>query len=190
MDFCKGRLTEHVHFQHQIFLYLRPEREIEINFFNMQILRKTLFAVCISMLSAGLFAQSVDDVGAKFNEGLEAMKAKQYATAVTAFEAAIKLANTVGAGASDLKDNSMKQLVDAYYRNGVTMYKSKKYDGAVAEFDKGIKMAKQTGDSEMEEKLVVVSAKVLSSKGLSLIKDNDLDGAWVLFGRSEAIIIR
>lgn len=150
-------------------------------------LKKLLFSFVIVMLSVGLYAQSVDDVGASYNEGNEAMKAKQYAAAVTAYEAAIKLADGAGAEAADLKQSSEKQLVNAYYRNGITLYKSKKYDASIAEFKKSYDLAEQRGDSEMTDKLTVITAKVLSSKGMSQIKKKDLDGAYATFDEAHAV---
>ena len=136
--------------------------------------KKVIFAFATVLLIVNLNAQSVDDVGAKYNEGNEALKAKQYASAVAAYESAIKLADGAGGEADELKDNSEKQLVNAYYRNGITLYKSKKYDASVAEFNKSSALAEKRGDTEMTDKLTVITAKVLSSKGMSQIKKKDV----------------
>ena len=52
----------------------------------MKIINKSLLIIGVVFLSMGMFAQSVEDAGAKYNEGNEAMKAKQYITAVAAFD--------------------------------------------------------------------------------------------------------
>ncbi len=153
----------------------------------MSFTRRISAGIFIIMLSFGLYAQSIDDVGAKLNEGNEAMKAKQYAKAITAYEAAIKMSGTVGAEADALKESSQQQLVNAYYRNGITLYKSKNYESSVANLNNGRKMAAEIGDTDMEDKLTVVTAKVLSSKGMSLIKDNDLDGAYQAFDEAHKV---
>lgn len=153
----------------------------------MNMMKKVLFAGVMIMLSAGLYAQSIDEVGAKYNEGNEAMKAKDYAKAVTAYEAAIKLASNVGSEADELKASSEKQLENAYYRNGITLYKSKKYDASVAQFTMSKELAKKSGDTEMEDKLTVITAKVLSSKGMSQIKSKDLNGAMASFDEAHAV---
>ncbi|MEJ2596282.1 MAG: hypothetical protein P8100_14420, partial [bacterium] len=153
----------------------------------MSFTRRISAGIFIIMLSFGLYAQSIDDVGAKLNEGNEAMKAKQYAKAITAYEAAIKMSGTVGAEADALKESSQQQLVNAYYRNGITLYKSKNYESSVANLNNGRKLAGEIGDTDMENKLTVVTAKVLSSKGMSLIKDNDLDGAYQAFDEAHQV---
>jgi tetratricopeptide (TPR) repeat protein len=148
---------------------------------------RTLLAITVVFLSMGLFAQSVEDAGAKYNEGNEAMKAKQYSTAVSAYEDALKMAEAAGPDAADLQGNIEKQLMQAYYRNGISKYKGKKYDDAVAEMNKSKVLADQLGDADMSDKLSVTTAKVLSSKGMSQIKAKDLDGAYATFDEAHAI---
>jgi tetratricopeptide (TPR) repeat protein len=148
---------------------------------------KSLLAIAIVFLTVGMFAQSVEDAGAKYNEGNEAMKAKQYSTAVTAFEDALKMANAAGPEAADLSGNIEKQLMNAYYRNGISKYKAKKYDASVAEMNKSLGIANEIGDADMANKLTVTMAKILSSKGMSQIKKNDLDGAYATFDEAHNI---
>ena len=153
----------------------------------MKIINKSLLIIGVVFLSMGMFAQSVEDAGAKYNEGNEAMKAKQYITAVAAFEEALKMADAAGPDAADLHANIEEQLMNAYYRNGISKYKSKKYDASVAELDKSLGVANKIGDTKMSDKLVVVMAKVLSSKGMSQIKKKDLDGAYATFEEAHKV---
>ena len=153
----------------------------------MNMMKKVLIAGVMFMLSAGLYAQSIDQVGAKYNEGNEAMKAKSYDEAVKAYESALKLANSVGGEADELKGNIETQLENAYYRNGISLYKSKKYDASVAQFNKSKALAVKGGDAEMQDKLTVITAKVLSSKGMSQINDKDYDGAMASFDEAHRV---
>ena len=153
----------------------------------MNLFRRIAFTFLVGRIAEGSYAQSVDDVGAKLNEGNDAMMAKQYAKAVAAYESAIKLAASAGSGADELKKNSEKQLVDAYYRNGISLYKAKKYDASVSELKKSLDMAKKVGDNDKIESVPVVMAKVLSAKGMSLIKDNNLDAAYSAFDEAHKV---
>jgi tetratricopeptide (TPR) repeat protein len=148
---------------------------------------KSLLAIAVVLLSMGLFAQSVEDAGAKYNEGNEAMKAKQYSTAVSAFENALKMAKAAGPDAAELEGNIEKQLMNAYYRNGISKYKAKKYDESVAQMKKSLAIANEMGDTDMADKLTVTMAKVLSSKGMSQIKKNDLDAAYAAFDEAHKV---
>ena len=85
-------------------------------------LNKSLMIIGLVVLSLGMFAQTVEEAGAKYNEGNEQMKAKNYSGAVTTFEAALKLADGAGPDADELKGNIEAQLENAYYRNGITKF--------------------------------------------------------------------
>lgn len=151
-------------------------------------LKKSLMIIGLVVLSLGMFAQTVEEAGAKYNEGNEQMKAKNYSGAVTTFEAALKLADGAGPDADELKGNIEAQLENAYYRNGITKYKAKKYDGSIAEFEKSYALAEKGGDTKMLSKLNVIMAKVRSSKGLSLLKDGDLDNAYAEFEIAQEVV--
>lgn len=153
----------------------------------MRIMKRSIMIIALAFLTIGLFAQTVEEAGAKYNEGAEQMKAKDYSTAVTTLEEAMKLANGAGPEADDLKGNIEKQLTNAYYRNGISKYKAKKYDEAVGEFEKSYALAGERGDTDMQNKQTVIIAKVLSSKGMSLIKKKDLDGAYAVFDEAHEV---
>lgn len=131
-----------------------------------------------AFLSLGMFAQSIEDAGTKYNEGNEAMKAKQYASAVTAYEEALDIAKAVGFEADELKGNIEKQLMSAYYKNGLVNYKGRKYDVAIANLEKSLVLSKEQGNTEMQNKTITYIAKVRSTKGNSLLKAGKLDEAF------------
>lgn len=153
----------------------------------MKMLKKSFMIVGLVVLSLGVFAQSVEDAGLQYNEGNEQMKAKDYSGAVMSFEQALATAEAAGPDAADIKESIEKQLTNAYYRNGISKYKAKKYDASVGEFQKSYGLAEKTGDTEMQDKLTVIMAKVLSSKGMSQIKAKDLDGAYASFDEAHEV---
>jgi len=153
----------------------------------MKVLKKSLMLLGLIVLSLGMFAQSVEEAGSKYNEGNEQMKAKDYSGAVTSFEAALKMAKGAGADGEELKGNIEQQLMNAYYRNGISKYKAKKYDASIDQLKKSKGVAKELGDSNMENKLTEVMAKILSSEGLSELKDNNLDAAYATFDEAHSV---
>ncbi len=126
----------------------------------------------------GLFAQSVEEAGAKYNDANTALKEKQYANAVSLYEEALKTADAAGPDAADLKGNIEKQLMSAYYKNGLTLYKGRKYDLAIGNLEKSYALAGQLGDDAMTKKNVTYIARVRSTKGNSLVKEGKLDEAY------------
>jgi len=142
--------------------------------------KKSLLIIGLTIFTMGLFAQSVEEAGAKYNEGNTAMKAKKYSAAVASYEAALKMAKA-SPDAGDLTGNIEKQLMSAYMKTGLSSYKKKDYDGAIAYLDKSYAIADQLGDAGTQKKLTEYIAKIRSSKGMSLIKDKKLDEAYAEF---------
>jgi len=144
----------------------------------MNMLKKSLLIIGLTILSVGIFAQSVDEVGAKYNEGNERYKAKEYVQAIEAYKAGIELAKQVGEDADDLKGSIETQLGNAYYKNGISLYKVKDFDGSIASLEKGYAVAKEIGDDKLLKKSISVIAQVRTKKGDALRKDKHLDEAY------------
>ena len=130
------------------------------------------------MLTVVVMAQSVEDAGAKYNEGNEFYKEKAYGSAVTSYEAALSIATDAGADAEDLKGSIETQLMNAYYKNGLTLYKGRKYDASIASLEKAYALSGQLGDDSMKSKTATYIAKVRSTKGSSLLKASKVDEAF------------
>ena len=144
----------------------------------MNMFKKSLLIIGLTILSVGIFAQSVNEVGAKYNEGNEKYKAKEYVQAVEAYKAGLELAKQVGEDADDLKGSIETQLGNAYYKNGISLYKAKDFDGSIASLEKGYAFAKEIGDDKLLQKSISVIAQVRTKKGDALRKDKRLDEAY------------
>ena len=132
----------------------------------------------LTLLSAGIFAQSVDDAGAKYNDGNTAFNDKDYAAAVTAYTEALNIAEQAGPDAADLQSKIEKQLTTSYLKQGLSIYKKKDYDGAVAVLEKGYEFAESVNDTKSVNKFVSVIAQIRSKKGDVLRTEGKLDDAF------------
>ncbi|MBC8320612.1 MAG: tetratricopeptide repeat protein, partial [Bacteroidetes bacterium] len=144
----------------------------------MSILKRILLIISIVMLTVVAMAQSVEDAGAKYNEGNAFFKEGAYGKAVTSYENALKIANSVGTDADALKGNIEKQLMNAYFKNGLLQYKGRKYDAAVAYLEKAYAISGRLDDESMKTSTSTYIAKVRSTKGNSLLKENKVDEAF------------
>lgn len=151
----------------------------------MNTFKRSLFILGLSIFTMGLFAQSVEEAGAKYNEGNTAMKEKKYSGAVASYEEALKIASSA-MDADDLKGNIEKQLMTAYMKNGLSLYKKKSYDESLAQLDKSAALADQLGDATTAKKVFEYKAKIGSSKGLSLVKAKKYDEAMAVFNEVHA----
>ena len=129
------------------------------------------------MFTFVVMAQSIEEVGAKYNEGNGLYKEKDYTNAIASYESGIELANEVGFEADDLKGTMQTQLMNAYYKNG-TQYKKIGLDAAIASLEKAYALSKQLGDDAMTSKSAKTTAKLRSGKGNSLLKKNKVEEAF------------
>lgn len=144
----------------------------------MSLLRKSLLFVGMVFFTFSVMAQSVEDAGAKYNEGNEFYKEKDYASAIASYESALGIANEVGADAADIKGSIEKQLLNSYYGDAKAKYKKGKYDESIALFEKTHTLAEQLGDAKKSKNSKSYIAKVRTSKGTSLLKKNKVDEAF------------
>lgn len=154
----------------------------------MSILKRSILLASMVMLTVGVMAQSVEEAGAKYNEGNEFYKEKDYSNAVTSYEAALNIANEAGVDANDLKGSIQKQLMNAYYKNGLAKYKGRKFDAAIAFLEKGYAYADKLSDASMKKKTSTYIAKVRTSKGNSLLKSSKINEAFAEYEMATEIL--
>ncbi len=143
-----------------------------------------MLLVGLLVMAFSITAQTVADAGSLYNEGNTYYKDKDYKGAVTAYESALKMTESIGADAVDLQLKIEAQLAKAYYANASTKFTNKKYDDAIAGYKKTAEFATKIGDSDLAKKSTGNVAKVHSSKGAALLKENKLDEALVEFDKS------
>ncbi len=153
----------------------------------MSFSKRSLLLLTIIFLSGGLFAQSVNEAGAKYNEGNENYKAKDYAAAAASYEEALKIAKEVGPDAADIKSSIEKQLVNAYMKNGLKLYKSKDYDASIASLEKSYELAQSIGDTDTSKKLKIYISKIRVANGNSMLKDNNTNDAFAEYKMASEI---
>jgi len=152
----------------------------------MKTLKKVFLLFTIGLLSFNINAQDINAAGEAFNDGNQAIKAKDYAGAVTFYESSLDECQMVGTDAAELQTKVEAQLTKAYYYNAQTLYKKKKFDASVAEFNKAIEAADVSGDAKTKGKAQNFIPKVYSSQGMGLVKAKDYDGAITFFNQAFA----
>ncbi len=144
----------------------------------MNMLRKSLLLIGLCLFTTGIFAQSVADAGAKYNDGNTAFNDKDYAAAITAYSEALDMAKQAGPDAADLQNKIEKQFTSSYLKQGLSIYKKKDYDGAIAVLEKGYAFAGELNDTKSVKKFASVIAQVRSKKGDALRTEGNLDEAY------------
>lgn len=149
----------------------------------MKNLKKVLILLFIGLVSFN-YAQDINAAAEAFNNGNEAIKAKNFAGAVGFYESSLDECNMIGTDAAELQGKVEAQLTKAYYYNAQILYKKKKFDASVAEFNKAIEAAAVSKDTKTAGKAKNFIPKVYASQGLSLVGDKKYDESLVIFEKA------
>ena len=129
------------------------------------------------MFTFVVMAQSIEEVGAEYNDGNSFYKEKDYTNAITSYEAGIELANDVGFEADDLKGKMETQLMNAYYKNGL-QYKKIGLGAAIASLEEAYALSGELSDDAMKNKSASVISKLRAAKGNSFLKKDKIEEAF------------
>jgi tetratricopeptide (TPR) repeat protein len=140
-------------------------------------LKKSLLMIGLIIFSAGIFAQSVVDAGAKYNDGNNAYNEKNYAGAIEMYSEALTIAKQAGPEAEELKGKIETQLTNSYLKQGASSYK-KDLDGALITLDKGYAFAKELNDTKSVKKFASTIAQLRTKKGDDLRDEGKYDDAY------------
>lgn len=139
----------------------------------MKITLLVLFIGLISFASG----QDLNAAGAKYNEGLELDKAKNYKGAIEAWKESVSICNAIGFDADELKKTVQDKLGYTYFKEGITQYKKKSFESAVTNLKNAVKVANEVGDTKTAKQASTYIPKIYSTMGLTLLAKKDYDGA-------------
>lgn len=151
---------------------------------------KFLFAATLAiglfMTSTSLQAQTLDEIGTAYNSAIELSKT-DLSGAVTGMVSVADMCDKLGADADAIKANAVKVIPDWQYSIANGFLKDKNFDLAIPAFEKTIELASRFNDNDVKEKASNQLPKVLFSKGNTLSKADDFDGAISYFDRAIAM---
>jgi len=148
---------------------------------------KTLVTLVLVTFSFSVFAQDINQAGEIFNEGNQAVKNADYATAIQKYEESIKVASALGAEGEQIVNGAKAQIPTLYYKIGAADYKAKKIDKAIDEFNNAIKYGNEYGDTETVQKSEQIIPKLYYAKGNALYKEKKYDEALAMFKQSNEL---
>jgi len=146
--------------------------------------RRIVTLLAVLFMAVTVSAQSVEAVGQKYNEGIELVKAKNYAQAIPALKEAISLGEKAGDAAASMVESAKSALISSYLKQGITLYKKKDFEKALKVLEEGKKVAEQYGDSKSAKKFGSVIPQVLYGYGNYFLKQKKYDEAVAQFDKA------
>lgn len=114
---------------------------------------KLLLMTVASMFMVSSYAQTRDEIAAKYNSGGEALNTKNYAEAAKVFKEALDMVGTSDDDAAlEIEPTILSSLGDAHRMMGMTTAHAKDYDTALVDFEKAADYYKKGGNIMMQRK--------------------------------------
>jgi len=140
----------------------------------------------IISLSFNSIAQTLDEAGAAFNEGIQFTQGKKYTEAAAAYEKTIKICKQIGDDAIELELKAEQQLPITYYNMAKGLYEAKKYSDAIPVFEKAAKYADQMGETKTAGAARTYVAGIYTALGNSDLKKESYDSAIEKYNKALA----
>lgn len=139
--------------------------------------------VVAMLLTAGLSAQTLDEVNTKFNEAGAKLQAKDFAGAIPLLEQVVAEGAQVGAEAAETVTQAQKFLPLAYYQVGGSMAAQSKFDNAVAALTKARDLGELYGNVQVARGAGQMIGKVYFAQGASAYNSEDYAKAIEIFSK-------
>ena len=140
----------------------------------------------VALLAVG-FASAQGEIVTKFNEGAEAVKNKDYNSAITLFETVIdKGIDSEDATVLNCVSTAKKYLPTCYQNVGLAAASQKNYDKAIEYLTKAGEIAELYGNSTAKQKANMVLAKVYQVQGGEAFNAKDYTTAAAVFEKGYA----
>jgi tetratricopeptide (TPR) repeat protein len=142
-------------------------------------MKKIKIVAVIMMISVALgsVAQTLDDAGAAFNQGLQFTKDAKFAEAAASYEQTIKICKQVGDDGMELELKAEQQLPSTYFNLAKGLFDAKNYNEAIPNFEKSAQYADQMGETKTADASRTYLAGIYTSLGNADKKNEAFDQA-------------
>ena len=139
-----------------------------------------VFAVITNFLNA----QTLDEAGTAFNQGVQFGKELNYAEAAKAYEQTINICKQIGDEGMELQIKAEQQLPGTYFNLAKSQFEAKSFTDAIANFEKSARFADQMGETKTADASRTYLAGIYYSMGNADLKNDALDVAIEKYNKS------
>lgn len=141
-------------------------------------------AVVLTIFTFSLFAQDINEAGAVFNEGNQALKDGNFTLAIQKYEKSIEIASKLGEEGQQIVVGAKAQVPQLYYKIATEDYTAGNIDKAIEEYENAIKFGTEYNDPETVSKSKDNIPKLLYARGNDFYKEKKYQEALASFQRS------
>jgi len=145
---------------------------------------KIVALIILTGLVSVSFAQTIDEAGAAFNQGIQFSKEAKYNEALAAYEQTIQICTKIGDDAMELQIKAEQQLPGTYFNVAKGLFDVKNYTEAIPNFEKSVQYADQMGETKTADASRTYLAGIYYSLGNTDYKNEALDAAIEKYNKS------
>jgi len=147
---------------------------------------KIIALIMMISLAFNSFAQTLDEAGAAFNQGIQSGKEGNYAEAIKSYEQTIQICTQVGDDGMELQIKAEQQLPGAYFNLAKGFFDAKNYTEAIPNFEKSAQYADQMGETKTADASRTYLAGIYTSLGNADLKNEAFDQAIEKYNKALA----
>jgi tetratricopeptide (TPR) repeat protein len=131
----------------------------------------------ISGLAFNLTAQTLDEAGTAFNEGIQFTKELKFTEAAASYEKTIAICKQLGDEGMELQIKAEQQLPGTYFNLAKGLFDAKNYTDAIPDFEKSAQYADQMGEAKTADASRTYLAGIYYALGNADLKNEAPDAA-------------
>lgn len=139
----------------------------------MSRMKKSLALVCALFIAGSVFAQTADELTAKYAQAAELYNQKNVAEAIPLLEEVIKGAPAAGEEAAETVKSAETLLVDCYFRQAIGNASAKNFDAAIASINQAETVAEKYKVESAMSKIDNMAGKIYNAAGAVAFNAND-----------------
>jgi tetratricopeptide (TPR) repeat protein len=133
--------------------------------------------VAVISLAINTYAQTLDEAGAAFNQGIQFSKELKYAEAAASYEQTINICKKIGDDGMELQLKAEQQLPGTYFNAAKGLFDAKNYNEAIPNFEKALQYADQMGETKTADASRTYLAGIYYALGNADLKNDAQDAA-------------
>ncbi|MBO5661713.1 MAG: hypothetical protein J6R93_04500 [Tidjanibacter sp.] len=137
------------------------------------------FIVALAALAVSTIASAQEDPAVLWNKAVQAVKAKNYTEALTAFEQTVEAA--FAAENFELAEKAQGYIPNCHFQIGYAQTKAKDFDNALVNLAKAEETAKLYNDSKTLNKVKTIVSQIYTVKGAAAFNSKDYASAVEVF---------
>lgn len=145
---------------------------------------KSIALLMMITATISLSAQTLDEAGAAFNQGIQFTKDLKYADALKSYEQTIKICSQLGDAGVELQIKAEQQLPSTYFNVAKGLFDAKNYTEAISNFELAAQNADKMGETKTAEASRTYLAGIYTSLGNADLKNEALPQAIEKYNKS------